>query len=171
MDYLQNHCWCSSSHWDGEHYDCRHIVSLNSYGEGYKEDWEALIDEEAEQFFNRREFEAFSEYIETYEGVEAKPEHFMKHVPNLHPEVLKWLEENVADRPDKDSPKGWCVGSTEYRATGSSVSFSIFFHRRKDAMDFIRKFSKWKKPIHYCQYFKDIRKTLNLETGKYEVQG
>lgn len=168
MDYLQNHCWCSSSHWDGKNYDCCHIVSLCSFGEGYKEDWESLVDEAAEQFFDNREYQAFAKYVEIYEGVEAKPEHFMKTVPNLRPEILKWLEENVADRSVKDSPKGWCVGSAQYRANDARSSFSVFFHRRKDAMAFIRKFSKWKKPINYCQYFTDVRKKLNLKTGKYE---
>jgi len=42
MDYLKNHCWCSSSHWDGDHFDCQIIVSLSSYREGYKEDWDNL---------------------------------------------------------------------------------------------------------------------------------
>lgn len=167
MHYLQNHIWCSMSHWDGEIYHCRHLVGLNSYEDGYVEDWNNLIDEDAEKFFNQEEYDFWcqSKYSEKY-GISNKDD-VMKSVNNLKPEVLQWLKENVKDRKGETNNKGWCIGSTEYRANDSGSSFTIFFHRRKDAMAFIKRFSKWKKPIQYCQYFTDVRKTLNLETGKY----
>lgn len=168
MHYLQNHIWCSKSNWDGEHYDCRHLVGLSSYQEGYTEDWNNLIDEAAEEWFDQEEYEFWcqTEAAKKY-GLPDK-QSFFKKVNNLKPEVLQWLEENVEDRTGEKINKGWCIGSTEYRANDSKISFTVFFHRRKDAMAFIRRFSKWKKPIDYCQYFTDIRKTLNLETGKYD---
>ncbi|MDB4311806.1 hypothetical protein N9937_00085 [bacterium] len=169
MDYLQNHCWCSSSHWDGKHYDCRHIVSLNSYQEGYEDDWNALIDPEAESFFDEESFNITFDIYKERGYPPSKKSYYMRGVLNLKPEVLDWLEENVEDRTGEECNKGWCVGSTEYRSS-PSTSLSVFFHRKKDAMKFIKTFSKWKKPIHYCQYFTDVRKRLDLETLKYIIK-
>jgi len=85
---------------------------------------------------------------------------------SLKPEVLVWLKENVPDRKDDECTKGWCIGSDEYRRM-DLISMTVFFHRRKDTMAFIRKWSQYKKPVRYVQYFTDVRKTLDLETGKY----
>ena len=138
MDYLRNHCWCSDSNWGGE-YDCQVMVSLNNYRAGYTEDWNNLMTEKM-----------------CTEGVDTI---------TLKQEVLDWLVSNI---PDYKDDKGWCVGSDEYTSNDTSVSYSVFFQRRRDAMKFIKTWSKWKKPINYCQYFTDVRKRLNLETGKYE---
>lgn len=88
-------------------------------------------------------------------------------INTLKPEVYKWLYENVSD--DNNGKKMWCVGSDDYAKDDSGISYSIFFQRRKDAMNFIKTWSKWKKPIRYTQYFTDVRKTLNLQTLKYDV--
>lgn len=168
MHYLQNHCWCSRSHWDGTDYDCSHIVSFNSYEDEYKDDWKALIDPNAETFFDKKWFDLFVEKYHPEQADDADTKlSFTKRVPNLKPHVLQWLEDNVKDRPNKESPKGWCIGNTSYRHT-NVLDFTIFFHRRSDALAFVKEFSKWKKPTFYCNYFKDIRKELNLETLRYE---
>lgn len=164
MDYLQNHCWCSDSNWGGI-YHCRHMVSLNGYRRGYKEDWNTVIDENSETYFDHESFAWISGLVE---GREPDREKYYRPVNGLKPHVIEWLETHVADRKDDECNKGWCIGSTEYRKSDSCSNFSIFFHRRKDAMAFIRRFSKYKKPIHYCQYFSDVRKRLNLETLQYE---
>lgn len=166
MDYLQNHCWCSESNWGGVFYDCRHIVSLNSYKDGYKDDWENLVDESAETFFDEEEYQLFLPYYEE-QGLVLNKGRFNKKVKNLKKELLDWLDKNVEDRTGYDCNKGWCIGSTEYRGKDASYSMSVFFHRKSDAMKFIKTFSKWKKPINYCQYFTDVRKKLDLETLKY----
>jgi hypothetical protein len=167
MDYLQNHCWCSESNWGGK-YDCRHIVSFRSY-EHDAEDWNAVIDEEADTVFDEEGFERISKFFveKKIDITEEVKQSYIKTVPNLKPHVLEWLENNVKDHDYDESGKGWCVGSVKYRATDSCHSFSVFFQRRKDAMAFIRAFSKYKKPVRYCQYFTDVRKTLDLETLKY----
>jgi hypothetical protein len=175
VNYLKNHCWCSSSHWNNEHFDCQIIVSLSSYEDGYKEDWENLT-HKIEAFSQ----ESFDEQIKTAEYMIKKyPEDFdddyLTKVKNnkrtgynkisvFKPEVLKWLEDNI---PDIKGDKAWCVGSNNYNATGSCSGISVFMQRRKDAMLFIKTFSKWKKPINYCQYFTDVRKVLDLKTLKY----
>ena len=77
------------------------------------------------------------------------------------------LEDNIEDYKGE---KGWCVGSDDYDVTGSCTGLSVFMQRRKDAMLFIKTWSKYKKPINYCQYFTDIRKRLDLKTLKYKTQ-
>lgn len=166
MDYLQNHCWCSDSNWGG-HYDCRHIVTIKCYDE-YEYDWNQVIDESAEEWFDEEAFNRMKSYfLEKGHDEDMLKGAFVKEVPNLRQDILSWLAENVADRKDPECEKGWCIGSNDYRSS-EVTSFSVFFHRRKDAMAFIRNFSQYKKPVHYCQYFSDVRKKLNIETMKYE---
>lgn len=167
MDYLQNHIWCSDSNW-GCHYDCRHLVSIPSYGNG-KEDWIELIDENINKVTDPNALERFESMLSAGYLTENEREMFTsKRANDLKPHVVQWLEKNVKDRKDPDCVKGWCVGSAEYVAFDSSASFTVFFHRKSDAMDFIKTFSKYKKPINYCQYFSDVRKKLNIDTMKYE---
>lgn len=168
MHYLQNHCWCNKSHWDDQMYDCRHIISFNSYEKKYQDDWNSLVEPNADTYFDQQEFEQMVKYFgDSGKAVEVHRERFTRRVPNLKPHVLQWLTDNVKDRPDKDSPKGWCVGNVEYRNI-NKLSLSIFFHRKNDALAFVKQFSKWKKPTFYCNYFKDVRKSLNLDTLKYQ---
>jgi hypothetical protein len=168
MNYLQNYIWCSDSNWGGK-YNCRHLVSFCSYGDEDLEDWGNLVDEFAEVYVDNELNERFKKSLEKFGKSVEEYTPISKNVPNLKPEVLQWLVDNVEDRPKssgEDCLKGWCVGSTEYRNTDGG-SITIFFDRRKDAMAFIKKWSKWKKPTHYCQYFTDVRKKLDLETLKY----
>lgn len=166
MNYLQNHIWCSESNWDNVHYDCRHLVSLSSYEEGYKEDWNNLIDTKADTYLYT-ENDALVEAMRKHGVSEDKiNESLVRYAKNLKPHVLEWLNTNVADRNDTVCSKGWAVGSAKYRGSDAG-SFTVFFHRKCDAMKFIKTFSVHKKPINYCQYFTDVRKKLNLETGKY----
>lgn len=82
----------------------------------------------------------------------------------LKPHVIKWLEENIKDRKDDNYPKGYSYGDDATNC--DAIDFSILFHRKNDAMNFIKEFSLRKKPTFYFDYFKDIRKTLN-EDGTY----
>lgn len=170
MNYLQNHIWCSESNWDNSHYDCRHLVSLSSYEKGYAEDWGRLIDEKADTYLDRDN----DVFIKALRKLGASDEEIdeccTRYSKNLKPYVLQWLHENVSDRKGEECNKGWAIGSIRYRSNEVS-SFTIFFHRKSDAMRFIKTFSVHRKPIYYCQYFTDIRKKLNLETMKYEILG
>ncbi len=80
-------------------------------------------------------------------------------------EVISWLHQNVPDVKVKKHSRhyGWCVGSDDYQQLNSS-SITVWFARKKDALSFIEKFSIYKKPTTYFDYFKDIRKELNLKT-------
>lgn len=159
MDYLRNHCWCSDSNWGGN-YDCQIIVSLNSYNDGYEDDWLRLIDPK-------------SEIITVTPNPDESSFSYPKSVINLKPEILNWLQTNVPDLSKdtfgNNTLKAWCIGSAEYRSLNSS-GYCIFFQRRRDAMAFIKTWSKYKKPIYYTQYFTDVRKVLDLSTLKYKAR-
>lgn len=174
MDYLRNHCWCSSSHWDNKHFNCQIIVSLSSYQEGYEEDWNNLTHKV--ELFSQEKLDDHIRFLGHM--AERYPEEYTEDVVKklladkssghkltsvLKPEVMDWLADNIADI---NGEKGWCVGSNDY-LVGDGSGFSVFMQRRKDAMLFIKTWSKYKKPIHYCQYFTDVRKRLDLETLRY----
>jgi len=170
MDYLKNHCWCRSSHWNEDNYDCSIIVSLNSYKDGYKEDWNNLMVEV--EVFDQERYDQHLAWIERCKdltpnndlSIDIYKNAGLRTIRKLKPEVMDWLEDNI---PDLKGEKAWCVGSDKYNLQDSCSSYSIFMQRRKDAMKFIKTWSKFKKPINYCQYFTDVRKKLDLATLKY----
>lgn len=116
---------------------------------------------------------------------EEQKEVCVKEIRCLTPEVIAWLNENVKDQPiykkeDDDevsrSPladtKGWAIGNDAYNARQAFGEVSIFFARQVDALKFIRKFSVFKMPTFYFDYFldkariempvKDIFEIINL---------
>lgn len=175
MNYLKNHCWCSSSHWNNENFDCQIIVSLSGYEEHDKEDWKNLT--ETVNVFSQKKYDeevSFAElmverypndYDQTYiDNIKSDKRTGFQDIRVFKPEVLDWLDKNI---PDIKGKKAWCVGSNDYNMRDSS-SLSVFMQRKNDAMLFIKTFSKWKKPVHYCQYFTEVRKELDLVTLKYK---
>lgn len=146
MHFHTNHCFCLDSIWGGQ-FDCRFMVSIAKYFPKWKpgakphEDWTSLIDEIPRPA--RKIFEAL-------------------HINRLKPEVLKWLEENVKDNREDDE-KGFAVGSDAYNSNGSP-DFTLFFYRRSDAMRFIKRWSTYRKPTTYFDYFKEIRRQYNFKT-------
>jgi hypothetical protein len=144
------------------------MVSLFSYKHGYKEDWNNLTREVEAFSQDRADLHARAVEAMREQGFDCPddPKAGYVRIRKLKPEVIEWLENNVEDY---EGGKGWCVGSDEYIVGDSSTSLSVFLQRRKDAMNFIKTWSKYKKPINYCQYFTDVRKRLNLETLKYEI--
>jgi hypothetical protein len=171
MDYLQNHIWCSDSNWGGM-YSCRHWVHFTNTREYEVNDWSLIINDYIDSFINQYEYNVFKKRYQTHDDEELI-ERCTHLAPNLKPHVFEWLEANIKDRPakntgDSESLKGWCIGSANYRGK-DPYSFTVFFYRKRDAMAFIREFSVYKKPVHYCQYFSDVRKVLDLKTGKYTV--
>ena len=164
MNYLKNHCWCSKDNWTGGLFNCNIIVSITSYEEHDKDDWANIIDRQ--EYFSQ---EKYDNNREVYKDVMMHDDTIRalstSKINTLKPHVYDWLMNNVPD--DASGKKMWCIGNKEYIATDACSSFSFFFQRRKDAMAFIKEFSKWKKPVHYCQYFTDVRRKLDLNTLKY----
>lgn len=134
-----------------------------------KEDWENLTEKhiglDKEEYERRRKFDSFKDYSDE-ELKNISTVSYRK----LKPEVLAWLEANVKDRRDSEQPKGWCVGNDDYHMRGRyENSINVFFERRLDALAFIKEFSVYKKPTTYFDYFKEIKKELNLETNTLQV--
>lgn len=78
---------------------------------------------------------------------------------------MKWLKANVEDTKENGykGHKGWAVGTDAYNKNVSD-GFTIWFYRRKDALNFIKTWSVHKKPTSYFDYFKDIRKELDFNS-------
>ncbi len=147
MNILINHCWCPDSIWGG-HYDCKVIVSIYRVPEGktYYDppcpDWSLITEHEVNQ---------------------STPHHLYRDTLRLRPDVIQWLNDNVKDRIDAKHPKGWAIGTDEYNSA-SGISFRLFFERRADGMAFIKRWSCYKNPVYYLNYFKDIRRELDPKT-------
>ena len=167
-----NHVFCLDSIWGGT-YDSRYLVSIkrviagNTYFDTPNPDWVSLISQKPH--FDKEEYKRFREHPdlqhikeETHRSMCQKRTVFLK------PHIMDWLNENIKDRPDKDSSQGWAVGTDQYNCT-NPLSFSLWFHRKSDALAFIKKWSIHKKPVTYFDYFKEIRKELNEKTNKLEV--
>lgn len=153
MDVLINHITCFKSHWDGKIFHCRHLVTINrvqagmTYNDEHEPDWLNMIDKVPTERTLAQPGRAWNTY-------------------RLKPAVMAWLTANVPDvPPGDDETKGWCVGNDEYNEN-SGISFAVFFKRRKDAMAFIKHWSRHHNPVDYLNYFKDIRTKLNPVTGR-----
>ena len=167
-----NHVFCLDSIWGGM-YDCRYLVDFkkvlagNSYYDEPNPDWTNLV--ERKPFFDEKEYEQFRNNPKLkHIDKEVHKTMCQKQTVVLKPEVLAWLKENIKERKDKGSPQGWCIGTDAYNSI-NSLSLSIFFHRKRDALAFIKKWSIHSKPTTYFDYFKNVRKELNLKTKKLEL--
>jgi len=152
MNMLINHCWCADSNWGGI-YDCTTIVSIDrvpkgkKYHEGVTDDWKNLID-------GRILSDEDTLRLHAYE------------TKFLKPEVMEWLKENIKDRNRTEGHhQGWAVGTDDYNVN-SRISFPVFFDRPWSALKFIKKWSSYKKPIDYLNYFQDVRREYDFSTGR-----
>lgn len=179
MHYHQNHMWCTRSNWDDKHFDTSYMICIDEYERrdafpSYTipdEDWINLIEFIPEVWIQEeydRQIEYFKKYnIENpdrpreWDEMIAKGYATKLNVPKLKQEVIDWLNENVKDNPKPydQCAKGWCMGNDDYRANDRS-NLALFFHRRSEAMAFVKRWSVHKKPTTYLDYFKDIRKEL-----------
>ncbi len=179
MHFHQNHSWCSRSNWNNQSFDSSYMVSFGTHlsyqhnNDEYVEDlvdWNNLVVEEDEVFIQEDYDRAVAwakkskhEYSPDYPTLAATK----YGVPNLKPEVLQWLHENVKDcASNKEQPQGWAIGNESYRAT-NTTDITIWFYRRGDAMKFIKEWSQYKKPTTYLNYFKDDYR--ELYDGKLRV--
>lgn len=163
-----NHMYCRESNWGGASYDSSYMVSIRKHltydpKATIEADWRLL-----------KSFKIFDkERFDFHMSLKNKPfdEAFLRKICvntsyRLKPEVFKWLTDNVLD--DSKGGKGFCVGSNKYNSNVSD-EFSIFFYRRGDALKFIKRWSSYKKPVTYFDYFKMIRKQLDLKTLKLQA--
>jgi hypothetical protein len=175
MYLYSNHIYCNDSNWGGS-YDCRYLLSIErnsgkgdgergSYYDAPHEDWTNVVDEDIE-FFDEKEYDRLKEtdLFKKYGAEELKELFCMKDTVRLKPEVIKWLNENIADQ---EGVKGWCTYS-DSKAALNTTKLTIFFRRKNDALAFVRYWSSLKKVHYYFNYFRGKHLELNPTTKKYE---
>lgn len=161
MRLLKNHCWCSKSNWDGEHYDCQYILSID------EEDSDDILVYEKTGTLDSH-WKYAEKMLRKYnpEDIDKLKQTYYKSAYNLKPEVIQWLTENISDTKDG---KGWCIGNEEYRVNDGG-SFPIFFQRKSDVHKFVKRWSKLGKLLVDYNYFTGIKKHWCQELGKYLVE-
>lgn len=186
MIYHTNHSWCSSSIWGGECFDGEVIVSLSRYihTDSISEYTHKIIDPDFNKLTERIEFFDKDEALERIERIkktfleknidfdenellEDEKRFNRRKTITLKSEIIGWLNENIQDRvityKETKSPlantKGWAIGDDKYNSN-QSYEINIFFARQIDALKFIRKFSIFKDPTFYFDYFHDERREM-----------
>lgn len=178
MTYHTNHSWCNESIWNENIFDGEVMVyfgkNIRTYSiDGYKNkienpDWKNLI--HLDDFFNEKKYkedieERKKDMAELNKEFIEDPYHkerFIRTGKYLNPKVLEWLEENIKDKKDTNEKtpleerKGWAIGTPAFNY--EQFEFTIFFARQLDALKFIRKFSIFKEPTQYFDYFEDRQK-------------
>jgi hypothetical protein len=127
--------FCTKNNWDGNTFDARNLVSID------KENAKNLIIK-----------------CSLVPNIDNRFSHYFK---KLKPEVYDWLINNVTD--EKLGVKGWCCGDDNYNC--GYEDFSLFFYRRKDALNFIKTWSIYKRPTETWNQNSRIRKILDLKTN------
>lgn len=142
MKHYTGFYFCLQSNWDGTVFDSPNLVSI----ENKSVDFDNLIDK-----------------------ISLFPDdkyNFWKTYRQLKPEVFDWLEENVKNQSKK--LKGWCCGNKEYNSH-SSEGFSLFFYRRRDALNFIKTWSVHKKPTETYNQNTYVNKVLDEKTNTLKI--
>lgn len=190
--WCSSSCW-DDKEFDGEVmvYFNKHITQTdilsennNSLKDIVNPDWKNLVKEI--KFFDESKLqdkiEMLKRYLKKYLNtnmleetsqdylklLEDAKELSMSNTVTLNEEVVEWLNQNIKDKKNTNGKtslnkrKGWAIGNLSYNST-TSYSFNIFFYRQIDALKFIRKFSIFKEPIFYFDYFNDReRKFMDL---------
>lgn len=164
MDYLQNHIFISECNWGGD-YLCRHLVSIDT-----RDEFSIGIGGDLDRIATRVTYPASDEvikrYSELYDGElnDAIIESLGERGYELRPHVVDWLNNNIKSRKcDPTHPQGWAT-----HECNRFNSIALGFHRRNDAMKFIREFSSLGKPVYRTQYFKDHFDVYDPDTKKYK---
>ena len=162
MRLLKNHCWCSMSNWDGEHYNCQYILSVDE-----EDGDDILVYEKTDILEDHWKYvEEMLRKEDKVKDIDKLKQTYYRSTYNLKPEVIQWLIDNVED---KKGCKGWCIGSEEYRLNDGG-SFPIFFQRKSDVYKFVKRWSKLGRLEVDFNYFTDKRKTWCNEQGKYVTE-
>ena len=165
MKFYSGNYYCSRSNWNGEIFDCRNLVSIETFEKhkynpyGNNDSKNLLVTRE---IFDEDRYNFTLEYYGKEKAEDIK-EFCVKKTYDLKISVRKWLNETVKD--DQDGNKGWCIGDDMYN-TETSEGFSMFFYRRKDALLFIKTFSEYGKPTETFSQHTYVKKKLDLDTMK-----
>jgi hypothetical protein len=162
--------FCTQPCWGGDTYWCKYLVAIEKHNirrgtdSNYSKNEEEYLNlTEERSFFDKEEFSRLSNFESLADFSYAELKRMAtRPFRKLKPEVLDWLNENIKDGPEG---KGWCCGNDEYLYK-SWESLSLFFYRKLDALNFIEQWSIYKVPTTYFDYFRGIRKELNVETKR-----
>lgn len=135
--------FCTRSNWDNQSFDARNLVSIDCN----TVDFTNIVNKHS--LYPDDEFNSWRSYYE------------------LKPEVFDWLIRNVKDENTK--LKGWCCGNKDYNSE-MFEGFSLFFYRRKDAINFIKIWSIHKKPTETYNQNTYVKKVLDLKTNKLIIK-
>ena len=161
MFHCTGYYFCTKSNWNNSNYDSGNLVSINRFkDEDYNTDDFNNLTHEVD-FFNKSKFESLRKEGDNKKGIKIFKRMCEIETRRLNEDVLMWLNNNVEDN-SKDNEKGWCIGNDEYNSHGND--FSIWFYRRRDALNFIKTWSTYKKPTGSYNQDTYISKKLNLKT-------
>jgi len=189
MTYHTNHCWCNKCNHNDEHFNGEVMVyfgedlSTNFIDEHFDHknpipdpDFKRLT--EKKPFFDEENFQMRMKYFkekgefltkeEEDKEREKEKKFMMSETVTLKQEVIDWLEENIEDNKDTtektpiNERKAWCIGNDEYNSR-QSYNITVFFARQKDALNFIKKWSIYKKPTFYFDYFHDDHREMDIK--------
>ncbi len=174
-------------------------VMPESFSNIINPDWNNLVQETIfydENKYQRRldMLEAVTKHKLNLEEIDKTSEEYLKEMEELKEdsysktntlkdEVIDWLNNNVKNKKNvrENTPlnekKGWGIGNLEYNSKDSNNMF-IVFERQLDALKFIRKFSIFKEPLFYFDYFNDrekkymdLNKILHILNKELENKG
>jgi hypothetical protein len=167
MIHLTGFYYCTNSCWDGKTYDSRNMVVIEMYPDNLSDD-DFNNTVKQKMYLNQKYYED----LLTRDHLKDEPKlariHATRLTRVLEDKVLKWLNDNVADNT-KENEKGWACGSSEYNKEGGS-DFALWFYRRRDAVKFIKTWSKYGKATQTYNQNTYIEKNLNVDTMKYEIK-
>jgi hypothetical protein len=187
MTYHTNHSFCRKSCWEDKSFNAEVMVYFEKYldtdylreiDEDYSiadPDYEILTN--FKEVFDkasydiRKEFQIekakekgipfdLEKFDEFYKEFEYKEKAFLK------PKIIEWLNKNVKDYKGTDNNsdivdrKSWAVGAEDYDINNQNIM--IFFKRQEDALAFIEKWSIFKEPTFYFDYFHDDRREQDI---------
>lgn len=168
--------YCSNDIWGNKGYNANHILTINKYPE---EDANAVYYHRYDDDFKAVAKEVIIEYEDTILkdfllkkfGMVCKDDCMQECIHHtLKDEVVAWLNENVApstDRNRKDTPQGWSM--RQIVGKNHDIDLNIFFLRRQDALNFVRKFSRYDKFTKTYNQETYVQKVLNVKTNRYEI--
>lgn len=150
MDYLQNHITIRTPNTGGKFYHCRHLVSVDP-NEVELQHVRIPCTPDDIRYEATRSFH--SDMSEDDFSVS-----FGRTYLSPTPEMITFLN-TIPLKPNGDPAYAY----SKY----SEHDLGIGFHRKKDAMAFIKQFSKLGKPKYRTNYFKGIYEVYDEKSNKY----
>ena len=159
--------YCTKSCWQDKTYDARNVVVIEMYPDNHlDDDFNNIIKQK--QYFDQEYYDDLITRNHLKDDPKLARIWATKLTKVMEDKVLKWLNKNIEDNPSTGK-KGWACGDNKHNSDGGS-NFSLWFYRRRDAVKFIKTWSKYKKATKTYNQDTYIEKNLNVDTMKYEIE-